>query len=170
MTLKLTYITNIPTHHQVPVGRAFHDLLGENFSQIFMNPVDSERLSMGWRDPSLGCDWVIRTWESEAQKAATQACINDSDVLVYGSIPVDWVRGRILAGKLTFRNSERLFKHGVLLGFPWWFRRLSKDFCRSMFRTIICWRPGLIAPGITVSFAPSIVASGSGGILLKCRG
>ena len=127
MNFSLTYITCIPTHHQIPVGKALHDLLGNKFRMIFLNPVDEERLRMGWQDLSEKNDWIIRTWESESEKKQTIQWLNDSDVVVYGNVPVDLVRERIRAGKLTFRYSERLFKRGFLIGFAWWFRRLCRD-------------------------------------------
>lgn len=126
MDLSLAYITCIPTHHQLPIGKALHDLLGDKFRMIFLNPVDEERLRMGWEDNS-DQEWVIRTWLSQAEKEKTTRWLNEADVVVYGDVPIDLVRERILSGKLTFRYSERLFKRGFLIGFAWWFRRMCRD-------------------------------------------
>lgn len=127
MPTSIALITCIPTHHQIPVGQSFHDILGDRFRMIFTNPLDQERSRLGWTDSDRS-EWIVRAWEPGPGREQARQCLNDADVVIYGAVPTDLVRDRILSGKITFRYSERLFKHGFVPGFAWWFRRLARDF------------------------------------------
>lgn len=128
MKISITVLIGIPSPHQIPLGRALYSRLGGDFRMIFTQPMDKERSKMGWKDARPHGDWIIKAWESDAAHQLMKKLVRDSDVVIYGLVPIDLVRDRILARKLTLRLSERLFKRGVLLGFPWWFKRLCCDF------------------------------------------
>ncbi len=125
---RIAILTNIPSHHWFPCGEALHRLLEDRFRMVFLDPVSPERLLLGWEDLGKGLSWVIRPWESERERLRMGECIRSFDAVIFGSIPADLVRGRILSGKLTFRYSERIFKRGFTFGFPWWFNRLRRDY------------------------------------------
>jgi len=127
MPISVAFIT-ISSIHQYPFGTSLRNILGEDFNLIFTHPESKDRVRMGRLSSSLEEPWILRTWESEEAVRKMRECINTCDVVIYGSVPTDLVRDRIQSGKLTFRYSERLFKKGFLLGFPWWLRRLVRDF------------------------------------------
>ena len=127
MVPSIILISNIPSHHQLPLGGELYRLLGDNFRIAFTSPPDEERLALGWEDASKDLPWAIRVWESKEREKYLRHCIDTFDCVVIGDAPTDLIRERICSGKLTFRYSERMFKRGFIPGFVWWLRRLSKD-------------------------------------------
>jgi glycosyltransferase involved in cell wall biosynthesis len=127
MPISLAFIT-LPSIHQYPFGGSLRDILGDDFSMIVTRLPSEERAKMGWGDSFWREPWILKTWESEQAQSKMRECLNACDVVIYGGVSADLVRDRIKSGKLTFRHSERLFKRGFLLGFPWWLRRLARDF------------------------------------------
>ena len=109
---RLTLVNNIPTHHQMPLARELHRILGDRFRCVFLSPVEAERSGMGWSDPSAGADdWVIRAWESPeaAENARRSALTADAALLctlwAYPPVPA-WARHRLADGLLTLGFSE----------------------------------------------------------------
>ena len=124
----LLVMTNIPSHHQIPLGGELFRLLGDNFRMSFSSRPDEDRLALGWRDSSKALPWAIRVWESDEQEKYLRHCIDRFDCVVIGDTRTYLVRERICSGKLTFRFTERIFKRGFIPGFVWWLPRLVKDY------------------------------------------
>ena len=112
MPPSILFITNIPSHHQIPFGQAMHHILGDEFRLAFREPLPADRRQLGWRDAGADLPFVIRAWESGAARRAMLDCIRDCDVVVKGDAPTGLVRRRILDGKLTFFAHERIWKRG----------------------------------------------------------
>lgn len=108
--MQLLYMTNIPSHHQFPVAQALHARLGNDFTLVFMEPVNRERAAMGWQDYGQGLPWVIRVWESAEAVARMRRCVQEYDAVVFGAVDTEIIRPRIGSGKLTFKYSERMWK------------------------------------------------------------
>lgn len=70
--------------------------------------------------------FVLRMYESEANRNMALQLINEADVVRMTNCPVEWVRERIEKGKLTFYSGERYFKHPYLLHNPFVLWRLKK--------------------------------------------
>jgi len=109
---RLTLVNNMPSHHQMPLARGLHALLGDRFRCVFISPMDAERTGMRWADPSAGAgEWVIRSWESrEAASRARDAALSADAALLctlwsYDPVP-DWARERLANGRLTLGFSE----------------------------------------------------------------
>lgn len=109
-------VTNIMSHHQVPLARELAALLGpDNFCLAVMEPVHEERSAMGWQGDGSYEPWILRAYENDAQKALLHKRLHESDVAVIGHRDVDLMRCRAETGKLTFIMSER-----------WWKPRMGK--------------------------------------------
>ncbi len=128
MSPSVLLLTDMPSHHQLPLGEEFYKLLGDNFKIGFLAPLPGDRVALGWEDESKALPWTIRVWESKEQKDCLHRCLDSFDCVIKGAASVDLVRQRIYNGKLTFLYSERIFKRGFVPGFVWWFRRLVKDY------------------------------------------
>ena len=50
--MTLTFVSNYINHHQIPVSNELYRLLGEDYAFIQTEPVEEERLRMGWQDES----------------------------------------------------------------------------------------------------------------------
>ncbi len=107
--MKLTFVTNYMTHHQLPFCLEMVKRLGDGFTLVETNAMEEERLHMGWGlDPSA-YDFVLRTDEYEGRM---RQLVMDSDAVICGGASVYYILERMDAGKLTFRYHERLYKKG----------------------------------------------------------
>lgn len=115
----LTYCTGIWTHHQAEVCKELHKILGSEFKMVLTLPLDApvskERIAMGWDLTPPDEDWIVGPPKTvaEARQVDYSKYIIDPDVAVLGwipEVPDCLVMRRIRSGKLTFFQSERLFK------------------------------------------------------------
>lgn len=108
--MTVTFISNYINHHQIPFSNACYELLGKEYHFIQTQPMEQERLSMGWSTEGEELPYVSFLYENEA---ACRKLIMESDVLLAGwSGREDLVEERLNAGKLTIRISERLYREG----------------------------------------------------------
>lgn len=121
MRLSAVFLTNQASYHQMDFARAMVEELGvDNFRIVFQKPTSDARAEMGWQD-DYPDSCIIRWWESEACQADAQTWIDESDVVLQGRFPIQYVRGRIRRGGLTIACQERLWKRP-----PTWLRKLSR--------------------------------------------
>lgn len=110
--MKIAFVSNYLNHHQIPFCRKMESLLGEgNFKFIAMQPMAKERKNMGW---SLAekYDFEIKAWESEETKKEAKEIADNFDAVIYGGGSfTSFVRKRIEEGRLTFLNSEHIYKN-----------------------------------------------------------
>jgi len=108
--MTVTFISNYINHHQIPFSNACYELLGEDYHFIQTEPMEEERLSMGWSSAGEGLPYVSRLYEEEER---CRRLVRESDVLLAGwSGREDLVQERLKAGRLTIRISERLYREG----------------------------------------------------------
>lgn len=108
--MTLTFISNYINHHQIPFSNACFQLLGEGFHFIQTQPMEAERLSMGWSSEGEKLPYVSCLYEEEER---CRKLVMESDVLLAGwSGREDLVQERLNTGRLTVRVSERLYREG----------------------------------------------------------
>lgn len=108
--MKVLFLTNMPSYHQMELARRLVELLGvENFRIVFYKPTSNSRTEMGW-DDTYSDSFVLRFWESDRTRTEIQHWISNADVVIHGRFPITHVRKRINSGKLTFAYQERYFK------------------------------------------------------------
>lgn len=108
--MTITFISNYINHHQIPFSNACYELLGEDYHFIQTQPMEQERLLMGWSQEGEKLPYVSFLYEEEE---ACRKLIMESDVLLAGwSGREDLVLERLNQGKLTIRVSERLYREG----------------------------------------------------------
>ena len=110
--ITLTFFSNFLMHHQTPFCEAMARLLGANFKFVATERIPKERLGMGYSDLSKSASYAVNSYESEENyKKALELGLN-SDVVVIGDAPDEFIEERLKQNKLTFRYSERYFKEG----------------------------------------------------------
>ncbi|GFI45249.1 D-inositol 3-phosphate glycosyltransferase [Lachnospiraceae bacterium] len=108
--MTVTFISNYINHHQIPFSDACSRLLGEEYHFIQTQPMEKERLEMGWSSQGEGLAYVHCLYQEEEK---CRRLVRESDVLLAGwSGREDLVQGRLNEGKLTLRVSERLYREG----------------------------------------------------------
>lgn len=108
--MTVTFISNYINHHQIPFSNACYRLLGDAYHFIQCEPMEQERLAMGWNTEGEKLPYVHFLYEEEA---LCHKLVMESDVLLAGwSGHEELVQERLNAGKLTMRVSERLYREG----------------------------------------------------------
>lgn len=108
--MTLTFISNYINHHQIPFSDACFELLGEGFHFIQTEPMEQERIDMGWHTEGVKLPYVVCLYEEEER---CRRLIMESDILLAGwTQREDLIEERLKAGKATIRLSERLYREG----------------------------------------------------------
>lgn len=106
---KLVFVSNYLNHHQIPFCNAMSKLLGGDFVFIQTEPVEEERVRMGW-NASNDLDYLKLYYE--AQEECRELIAQAKVVLFGGSEDESLIADRLEAGKPVIRYSERLYKTG----------------------------------------------------------
>lgn len=108
--MKLTFVSNYINHHQIPLSNELYRLLGADYTFIQTEPMETERLQMGWQDESGKLPYLRLFYEEQEY---CEKLILNSDAVVFGGTDEEsYIKPRLAAGKLVFRNSERIYKSG----------------------------------------------------------
>lgn len=107
--MRITFISNFLNHHQLPFCLEMIKKNDIDFKFIAVEPIDKERIKLGYEDMNSTYDFVVRSYENE--QLAYDLAYN-SDVVIIGSAPQKYIIDRLKNKKLTFRYSERIFKEG----------------------------------------------------------
>lgn len=108
--MTLTFISNYINHHQIPLSDCLYEKLGENYHFVQTEPMAEERKAMGWQSENDALPYLVCSYE---QPELAEKLLMESDVVVFGGCEnEEMIRPRLLAGKLTFRYSERIYKEG----------------------------------------------------------
>jgi glycosyltransferase involved in cell wall biosynthesis len=112
LTPTYTFFSNFLNHHQLPFCLEMSRLLGNGFRFVATEPIHEDRLAMGYADMNNNYPFIVRSYENTTALCEATRLGNESDVVIIGSAPECFVEKRVLANKLTFRYSERIFKQG----------------------------------------------------------
>lgn len=106
--MSLTFVSNFLNHHQIPLSKAWEQLLCGKYRFIVTSGVPAARRKLGYADEAHKHNFVLAGNTPEA-KSAIEGC----DVLICGSAPEALIRKRLTSGKLAFRYAERPLKNGL---------------------------------------------------------
>ena len=108
--MKIVMISNYINHHQIPFSNALYEKEGVEYTFIQTEPMEEERIKMGWGLDPKSLPYVKLLYEEE------QVCkdlIDSCDMLLVGWMErEDLIKDRLEANKLTIRMSERLYREG----------------------------------------------------------
>ena len=108
--MKIVFMSNYINHHQIPFSNACYELLGQDYHFIQTQPMEKERLSMGWSSEGEKLPYVSCLYEEEEK---CRRLVRECDALLAGwSNQEELVEERMEAGGLTIRISERLYREG----------------------------------------------------------
>ncbi len=107
--MKVVFVSNYINHHQIPVCNELYRLLEGAFVFVQTEPMEAERVSMGWHHTDRPS--YVKCWYEE--EAACRELILESDVVIFGGTDEEsYIQERLSLGKLVMRYSERLYKTG----------------------------------------------------------
>ena len=110
--MTITFVTNFFHHHQWPVADHLYSMIGANYHYIATAPV-SDILVKGGFDPNQDRPYLIHAYHDEETMSRARKLIDESDVVIIGAAPIDWVLKRQSENKVTFHYSERWLKNRV---------------------------------------------------------
>lgn len=112
--MRLVFVSNYYNHHQAPFSEAIAGMPDVEYHFIETGVMSDERRKLGY-GMSEYPSFVIRKEQFEANKTDIQKLIDEADAVIIGSASDDYVIPRLRANKITFKCSERLYKHGLSL-------------------------------------------------------
>lgn len=108
--MTITFVSNYINHHQIPFSDACYKELGEEYCFIQTEPMEEERVAMGWDVDISKLPYVHCFYEEEE---VCRKLMMESDVAIFGwTGRGDLIQERLDAGKPTIRLSERLYREG----------------------------------------------------------
>ena len=114
--MTITFVSNYFNHHQKPFSDACYRALGEGYRFIQTEPMEEERVAMGWGAGIERVPYVYCMYEKEEE---CRKWMLESDVVIFGWISREdfldvpkMVEKRLEKGKLSLRLSERLYREG----------------------------------------------------------
>ena len=78
--MKLTFLSNYINHHQIPFCNACYDRLKEDFCFVQAQPMEQERLAMGWHNEADSLPFVKCLYEEEAECRERIYCWQDGQI------------------------------------------------------------------------------------------
>ncbi len=125
--MTITFFSNFLLHHQTPFCEAMIRHIGDGFRFVATKPIPEERLEMGYENLE-DVPYAVNAYRDNASYQEAMRLGYESDVVIIGSAPDEFIEKRLAENKLTFRYSERFFKK-----FRWrldprvWRMRYKKD-------------------------------------------
>ncbi|MCR5420145.1 MAG: glycosyltransferase [Lachnospiraceae bacterium] len=120
----LTFFSNYYNHHQKALCDEWYSLLGEGFTFVETEPIEGFRATMGWGKEEVP-PYVLRTYIDDASYKKALLLGRESDLVVMGTAPEEFIEERLRLDKIIFRYSERPLKEGFIKFF---IPRLTKKY------------------------------------------
>lgn len=112
--MKVTFFSNFLNHHQLPFSMEMTKHLGENFCFVETEPIEQERLDMGYEDMGEKYTFVLKSYKNDECYRLALKKGYESDVVIIGSAPEIFIQERLKDNKVTFRYTERILKEGLV--------------------------------------------------------
>ena len=109
--MKITFISNYLTHHQIPFSEKMTELSGVEYYFVSTQPMEEERIAMGWSQETY--PYEIKAYQTMELRKKAEKLAEDSDVVIIGSAPDSYIDARVKQKRLTFRYAERFYKQGL---------------------------------------------------------
>lgn len=111
--MNVIFVSNYINHHQLPVSRKLLELCqadGGNYYFIQTEPMEEERVKMGWGETLQIPDFVL---DEQKEPEKCRQLILDADVVIFGgSEREEIIEERLQSGKPLWRYSESIYKTG----------------------------------------------------------
>lgn len=103
------FVSNYLNHHQIPFCNAMYELCGGSFAFVQTEPVEEERIQMGWAERVQQPYLKLYYEETEDCKRL----ISDAEIVMFGGCEDEsYIEERLEKGKIVIRCSERLYRTG----------------------------------------------------------
>lgn len=108
--MQIIFVSNYINHHQLPFCKAMLMQNEGEFLFIQTEPMDQERIEMGWALDVKEYSFVRCYYE---EPESCQKLIDEGEIVIFGGVEEEsYIAPRLESGKLTIRYSERIYKEG----------------------------------------------------------
>ncbi|PIW06325.1 MAG: hypothetical protein COW40_00120 [Cytophagales bacterium CG17_big_fil_post_rev_8_21_14_2_50_40_13] len=108
--MKVLHVSNIPSHHQIPLGKAMIDILGKgNYYFAFTGNSNIDRKKNGW-NLDVNYEWILQPNSSSEDQKQYLMAWREFDLVLTGEQLLDLISERLNNKRLTFYMSERWWK------------------------------------------------------------
>ncbi len=111
--MRLVFVSNYINHHQMPVSLELDRLCrlqGGDYVFVQTEPMERERVAMGWGEDLDNAAFVRNYWEDEK---GCQQLIDRADAVIFGGCEEEkYIQARLRDGVPVWRYSEPLYKTG----------------------------------------------------------
>lgn len=108
----VSFFSNFINDHQIAFCDEMYKHLGDNFKFVETENISTERLEMGFENLSNKRSYIIKSYENSSEFNNSMTLVSESDIVIYGSAPKEWLNSRLDANKITIYYSERMFRKG----------------------------------------------------------
>lgn len=109
----ITFFSSVLNHHQISLSDYLAKTKGVTFNFVQMIPLSKERTQQGFSYYQRS--YLVKI--DEEPEKAERLCF-ESDVVIAGVTPQDWINKRVSNGKLTFAYKERFCKSFLAIFSP----------------------------------------------------
>ena len=107
--MKTAFVSNYINHHQIPFCDEMYRLLEGEFTFVQTEPMEEERIRMGWHGEERPL--YVKCWYEEPEDC--RRLVMDCELVLFGGTDEEsYIQERLQAGKPVIRLSERLYKTG----------------------------------------------------------
>lgn len=108
--MKVIFVSNYINHHQIPLSEVLYRKWGNNYRFIQTQPMDEERVRLGWNADSSQLPYVV---QYEEEPETCRKLILESDIVIFGGVDDEsYIKERLEQGGIVLRYMERLYKEG----------------------------------------------------------
>ncbi len=125
--MKLVFLSNFLNHHQLPFCQEMYARFGKDFIFVQTEPVNEERLNMGYAEMSGKYPYLLCPYLGEHEKKKVSKAVAEADFVMIGSAPESYIKQRLEQNLPILRFSERFLRHEL-------WRFLTPKSIRSMYR------------------------------------
>lgn len=111
--MKIVIVSIALNIHQIGIADELWNLTKGKFRFIEIKDA-GENQNKGINEDFSERPYLIRTSNSQASMNLAIKLIKEADVMIYGAAPLFYLKERVKTGKLTFINSERWLKKGLV--------------------------------------------------------
>lgn len=107
--IRVVFVSNYINHHQIPFCDSMYRLLGGKFAFIQTEPMEEERIQMGWNE-DVKLPYLHKIYED---RYTCDTIMEEADLMLFGGTDDEsYALNRIKTGKPIIRMSERIYKGG----------------------------------------------------------
>lgn len=110
--MKIAFFSNFLNHHQLPLCREFCKKEGVEFIFVATEPIEQDRLDMGYENMNEKYDFVLRAYEGGSSLQKAEDLARECDVMIFGAAPLSYLEIRMATNKPAFYFTERLLRKG----------------------------------------------------------